>query len=109
MSLPLYSGSMYDPTMTAPMRAELVQLGVESLETADAVDAVLGEKSGTVLVVVNSVCGCAAGNARPGVAAALQHRVKPDALPNHLAFRHREPHTDYVPLGVLHGPVRRHP
>ena len=61
------------------MRDELTRLGVIELRTADEVDNAL-TKSGTVMVVVNSVCGCAAGKARPGVALALQHNVKPDTV-----------------------------
>ena len=71
---------MYDEMMVAPMRAELTRLGIEEARTAAEVDAILGEKKGTVLVVVNSVCGCAAGMARPGVAMALQHSVLPDRM-----------------------------
>ena len=62
------------------MRAELTRLGIEETRTAEEVDAVLGEKKGTVLVVVNSVCGCAAGMARPAVALALQNGVKPEKM-----------------------------
>ena len=61
------------------MRDELTRLGVVELRTADQVDNTLS-KEGTVMVVVNSVCGCAAGKARPGVAIALQHEVKPDVV-----------------------------
>jgi putative YphP/YqiW family bacilliredoxin len=61
------------------MRQELTRLGVEEMRTPDEVDTKLHE-SGTTLVVVNSVCGCAARNARPAVAAALQHAVRPDHL-----------------------------
>lgn len=61
------------------MRNELTRLGVEEMRTAEEVDARLKD-DGTVLVVVNSVCGCAARNARPAVARALQHGVKPDRL-----------------------------
>ncbi|MGI8498179.1 MAG: BrxA/BrxB family bacilliredoxin [Gemmatimonadaceae bacterium] len=68
----------YDERMVAPMRQELTRLGVEELRTADAVDAKLKNSTGTTLVVVNSVCGCAARNARPAVAKALQHGKKPD-------------------------------
>ena len=68
---------MYDERLVAPMREELTRLGVEELRTADAVDATLRE-SGTTLVVVNSVCGCAARNARPAIAEALGHTVRPD-------------------------------
>jgi putative YphP/YqiW family bacilliredoxin len=64
--------------MVTPMRQELTRLGIEETRTAADVDRVLGEKKGTVLVVVNSVCGCAAGNARPAVAMALQNAVKPE-------------------------------
>src|SRR5215210_1645763 len=70
----------YDERFVAPMREELVRLGVEEMRTADAVDAKLKAASGTTLVVVNSICGCAARNARPAVALALQHTAKPDAL-----------------------------
>jgi len=61
------------------MRDELTRLGVVELRTADQVDATL-TKEGTVMVVVNSVCGCAAGRARPGIALALEHSVKPDVV-----------------------------
>jgi len=71
---------MYDPRMVAPMREELTRLGVEEMLTPDEVDAKLRDSKGTTLVVVNSVCGCAARNARPAVAKALEHPVKPDAL-----------------------------
>ena len=71
---------MYDERMVAPMRAELTRLGIEETRTAEEVDAVLGQKKGTVLVVVNSVCGCAAGMARPAVALALQNSVKPEKM-----------------------------
>src|SRR5947199_8928685 len=71
---------MYDEMMVAPMRAELTRLGIEETRTAAEVDAVLGQKKGTVLVVVNSVCGCAAGMARPGVAMALRHDVLPEKM-----------------------------
>lgn len=70
--------SQYPAELTEPMRQELVAIGVKDLRTPEEVDAILGRKQGTVLVVVNSVCGCAAGNARPGVAMALRHAVVPD-------------------------------
>jgi putative YphP/YqiW family bacilliredoxin len=69
---------MYDERLVAPMRAELSSVGVEETRTAAEVDAVLGTKKGTVLVVVNSVCGCAAGNARPAVRMAVENTVQPD-------------------------------
>jgi bacilliredoxin len=69
----------YPEYFVAPMREELTELGVEELRTPDAVDEALN-RPGTVMVVVNSICGCAAGKARPGVAMALQHDLKPDAV-----------------------------
>jgi putative YphP/YqiW family bacilliredoxin len=69
----------YPEYFVAPMRAELTDLGVEELRTAEAVDEALS-RTGTTLVVVNSVCGCAAGKARPGITMALGHDVKPDHL-----------------------------
>ena len=70
---------MYPEFFIAPMRDELTRLGMIELRTADEVDNTLS-KEGTVMVVVNSVCGCAAGKARPGVALALEHEIKPDIL-----------------------------
>ncbi len=71
---------MYDERMVTPMRQELTKLGVEEMRTPDEVDAKLKDSKGTTLVVVNSICGCAARNARPAIAKALGHSVKPDAL-----------------------------
>ncbi len=73
-------GPIYDERIVGPMREELTRLGFEETRTPDEVDRVLGEKKGTVLVVVNSVCGCAAGMARPAVAMALDHDVKPEKM-----------------------------
>ncbi len=70
----------YPDFFVAPMRQELTQLGIRELRTADDVDASIRETPGTLMIVVNSVCGCAAGKARPGVAIALQHTVKPDVV-----------------------------
>jgi putative YphP/YqiW family bacilliredoxin len=70
----------YPEIMIRPMREELTRLGFEELKTPEAVDATLKDSKGTLLVVVNSICGCAAGKARPGVALALQHGVKPDKV-----------------------------
>lgn len=71
----------YPEYMVAPMRQELVRLGVEELRTADEVDAAMARaESGTTLVVINSVCGCAAANARPAVALASQSSARPDQL-----------------------------
>ena len=71
---------MYPEFMIAPMREELTRFGVRELRTAADVDEALARTPGTTMVVVNSVCGCAAGRARPGVALSLQHAVKPDHL-----------------------------
>jgi bacilliredoxin len=71
---------MYDERLVAPMRQDLTRLGVEELRTPEVVDAKLRGSEGTTLVVVNSVCGCAARNARPAVALALRHAIKPDHL-----------------------------
>lgn len=81
---------MYDEMLVGPMREELTRLGIEETRTAAEVDAVLGQKSGTVLVVVNSVCGCAAGMARPAVAMALESDVKPDRMITVFAGNDRE-------------------
>lgn len=70
---------MYPEFLIAPMREELTQLGVKELRTPEQVDAAV-RQPGTLMIVVNSVCGCAAGTARPGVALALQHPVKPDVV-----------------------------
>jgi len=71
---------MYDERFITPMRQELTRLGVEEMRTPEEVDSRLKDAKGTTLVVVNSMCGCAARNARPGVAMALQNAAKPDQL-----------------------------
>ncbi|MDX1582009.1 MAG: BrxA/BrxB family bacilliredoxin [Thermoanaerobaculia bacterium] len=68
---------MYDEMLVGPMREELTSIGVKETKTPEEVEAEI-EKDGTVLVVVNSVCGCAAGNARPAVKLALDHPAQPD-------------------------------
>src|SRR5438552_4305588 len=67
----------YPEDVIRPMREELTRLGVEELRTPEAVDEAVKNSSGTVMVVVNSICGCAAGKARPGIALALQHDIRP--------------------------------
>ena len=67
----------YDPRMTAPMRAELTQVGFRELRTAAEVDAAVSEARGPLLLVVNSICGCAAGIARPGIVMSLSHPLAP--------------------------------
>ena len=71
---------MYPKELVAPMAKDLTDAGFQSLLTAEDVDTVLGNKEGTVLVVVNSVCGCAAANARPGAKMAVQNDAKPDKM-----------------------------
>jgi len=70
---------MYDERVVTPMRQELTRLGIQEARTVQEVDAAVKEK-GTVLVVVNSVCGCAAGMARPAVAMAVKHDTLPDRM-----------------------------
>ena len=70
---------MYPPELTMPMKQQLVAAGFDSLETVEAVDQAIS-KEGTTLVVINSVCGCAAGTMRPGVIQSTEH----SKLPNHL-------------------------
>ena len=70
---------MYPPELVQPMRAELSSAGFEELHSADAVEKAIAQ-SGTTLVVVNSVCGCAARNARPGAKMSLSSDKKPDHL-----------------------------
>ncbi|HEY1677671.1 MAG TPA: BrxA/BrxB family bacilliredoxin [Candidatus Sulfotelmatobacter sp.] len=70
---------MYPEIICVPMREELTSLGVKELTTADAVDQAI-HVPGTTMVVVNSICGCAAGRMRPAVRMALQNAVKPDQL-----------------------------
>ena len=71
---------MYDPELVRPMREELTRLGFEELRTPADVDAVLAAERVPTLVVVNSVCGCAARNARPAAALAIQHERRPGRL-----------------------------
>jgi putative YphP/YqiW family bacilliredoxin len=71
---------MYPAEMVLPMKEDLTNVGFEQLIDSDSVDQFLTQESGTLLVVVNSVCGCAAGNMRPGVKLSLQHSKKPEIL-----------------------------
>lgn len=70
----------YSELMIRPMREELARIGVEELRTPEDVQKAIENSTGTVMVVVNSICGCAAGKARPGIAQALQHSVRPDKV-----------------------------
>lgn len=69
---------MYPEIMVVPMREELTRLGIEELRTPEQVDQVLKNRPGTTMVVVNSICGCAAGRMRPAVRMAMQNAAKPD-------------------------------
>lgn len=102
----------YPEQFIAPMRAELTRLGVKELRTAEQVDDAVRTR-GTVMIVVNSVCGCAAGKARPGIALALQHARRPDLAATVFAGgdveateRAREYFAPYPPsspsVGLLH-------
>ena len=70
----------YPELFVAPMRQELTRFGVKELRTADDVDTAVTATSGTLMIIVNSVCGCAAGKARPGVVMALSHANRPDLV-----------------------------
>ncbi|HXH09367.1 MAG TPA: BrxA/BrxB family bacilliredoxin [Alphaproteobacteria bacterium] len=94
----------YPEEFIGPMRQELTQLGVLETRTPEEVDAVLQPQSGTVMMVINSMCGCAAGRARPGIALALRHGTLPDKVATVFAgadleatARVREYLSDYPP------------
>lgn len=72
--------TQYDERFIAPMRRELTDLGFQEMRTAEEVDAQFKDAAGTMMVVVNSMCGCAAGRARPGIALAMRHAVRPQTL-----------------------------
>ena len=81
---------MYDPQLVAPMRQEMVDMGVQELTTAADVASFLADTSGTALVFINSVCGCAAGSARPGLKIALGNDNKPAKIGTVFAGQDRE-------------------
>ena len=104
----------YPEFMIQPMREDLTRLGVEETRTPEAVDDIIKNTDGTVMMVVNSVCGCAAGKARPGIALALQHEVRPDKIATVFAGadidatdKARSYFTGYAPsspsIGILKG------
>ena len=111
MRLPQHQ-AIYDERMVAPMRQELTRIGFEELRTPEQVDTALKDAPGTTLVVVNSICGCAARNARPAVTLALGNEAKPEKLATVFAGqdveatqRAREYFTGYPPsspsIGLL--------
>jgi putative YphP/YqiW family bacilliredoxin len=81
---------MYPELMIVPMREELTRAGVQELRTAEEVDRALADQSGTAMVIVNSICGCAAGRMRPAVRAALQHGTRPENVYTVFAGQDRE-------------------
>ena len=81
---------MYPEEICTPMRLDLTEAGFEEMRNAQEVDTVLSEKSGSVLVMINSVCGCAAGNARPAVKIAAKHNKVPDKLTTVFAGQDKE-------------------
>ena len=111
MRLPQHQ-AIYDERMVAPMRQELTRIGFDELRTPEQVDSALKDAPGTTLVVVNSICGCAARNARPAVTLALGNEAKPEKLTTVFAGqdvdatqRAREYFTGYPPsspsIGLL--------
>ena len=111
MRLPQHQ-AIYDERMVAPMRQELTRIGFEELRTPEQVDSALKDAPGTTLVVVNSICGCAARNARPAVTLALGNEARPEKLTTVFAGqdveatqRAREYFTGYPPsspsIGLL--------
>lgn len=102
----------YSEMLIKPMREDLSRNGIKETRTPEAVEAAVQNAKGTLMIVVNSVCGCAAGKARPGVVQALQHSVKPDEVITVFAGadieatdRARSYFTDYAPsspsIGIL--------
>src|SRR3982751_6713435 len=71
---------MFPEIMVIPMREELSRLGIQELRAAAEVDRLIPHQPGTIMVVVNSICGCAAGRMRPAIRLALQHSVRPDKM-----------------------------
>jgi putative YphP/YqiW family bacilliredoxin len=103
----------YPEYLIAPMRGEMTEMGATELRTAAAVDDTVKNSTGTVLLVVNSVCGCAAGKARPGLAAALQNPNRPDLVATVFAGadieatdRARQYFTGYAPSSPSIGLLR---
>jgi putative YphP/YqiW family bacilliredoxin len=103
----------YPEYLIAPMRGEMTDMGARELRTPAAVDDVVKNSNGVVMLVVNSVCGCAAGKARPGIAKAMQHPNRPDVLATVFAGgdveatdRARQYFTGYAPSSPSIGLLR---
>jgi putative YphP/YqiW family bacilliredoxin len=82
--------AMYPEIMVIPMREELTRLGIEELRTAEQVDQALKNRPGTTMVIVNSICGCAAGRMRPAVRMAMENSVRPDRAYSVFAGQEKE-------------------
>jgi putative YphP/YqiW family bacilliredoxin len=95
---------MYPEEFVRPMRQELTSIGFRELRTPQGVDRVLGQEKGTLLVVVNSICGCAAGKARPAIAKALSHSVRPEILTTVFAGQDSEATARARSYFTGHGP-----
>src|SRR6478609_11999425 len=103
----------YPEYLIAPMRGEMTDMGARELRTAEAVDDVVKSSNGVVMLIVNSVCGCAAGKARPGIARALQNKNRPDVVATVFAGadidatdRARQYFTGYAPSSPSIGLLR---
>ena len=103
----------YPEYLIAPMRGEMTEMGARELRTVEAVEDAVTKSKGVVMLVVNSVCGCAAGKARPGIAKALQHSTRPDVLATVFAGadidatdRARQYFTGYAPSSPSIGLLR---
>ncbi len=92
----------FDPHMIQPFRDELTEIGIKELHSASDVENELRSATGTTLVVINSVCGCAAGKARPGIRIALEHAVTPDKSVSVFAGQDKEA-TEYLRQHFLNG------
>src|SRR5438045_1225694 len=97
---------MYPEIMVMPMREELTRLGIKETRTADEVDQAL-KQAGTTMVIVNSICGCAAGKMRPAIRAALQNSTRPDHAITVFAGQDREATSAPAPTSADTRPHRR--
>jgi putative YphP/YqiW family bacilliredoxin len=91
----------YPEYLTAPMRGEMTDMGARELRTAAAVDDVVKNSTGVVMMVVNSVCGCAAGKARPGIARRCSTRIVPDVLATVFAGADIEPRIAHESISAV--------
>lgn len=92
----------YDPTMIQPFRDELTEIGIKEMRTSAEVEQEMRDNQGTLLVVVNSVCGCAAGKARPGIRLAMGQKIRPERAVSVFAGQDGEA-TEYLREQFLNG------